>query len=63
MQVLFCSGDIGGARAIIPIMGKCLEEGICTAFVDNGHISKKLLVTGIEFPLIKSVQKNFLKIS
>lgn len=42
MQVLFCSGDIGGARAIIPIMGKCLEEGIGAAFVDNGHISKEV---------------------
>jgi len=41
MQVLFCSGDVGGTRAIIPIIEKCLEKGICASFVDNGHISKE----------------------
>lgn len=41
MKVLFCSGDVGGTRAIIPIMEKCLEKGICAAFVDKGHISKE----------------------
>jgi len=41
MKVLFASGDVGGARAILPIVERCLEKGIDAAFVDNGHISKE----------------------
>jgi hypothetical protein len=41
MRALFASGDVGGARAILPITERCVEEGIDAAFVDNGHISKE----------------------
>lgn len=41
MNALFASGDVGGARAIIPILERCVEEGIDAAFVDNGHVSKE----------------------
>jgi len=41
MNALFASGDVGGARAIIPIIGRCLEQGIGIVFTDNGQISKE----------------------
>jgi hypothetical protein len=41
MRALFASGDVGGARAILPIVERCAEEGIDAAFFDNGHISKE----------------------
>jgi hypothetical protein len=41
VRVLFASGDVGGARAIIPVMEKCLEKGIRAAFLNKGYISKE----------------------
>ena len=41
MRVLFASGDVGGVRAILPIIERCVKGGIDAAFVDNGHISKE----------------------
>ena len=40
MNALFASGDVGGVRAILPIMGRCLKEGIGMVFSDNGQISQ-----------------------
>jgi hypothetical protein len=41
IRALFASGDVGGARAILPIIERCVEEGVDAEFVDNGHISKE----------------------
>jgi hypothetical protein len=41
MNALFASGDIGGVRAILPIMARCLEAGIGVVFSDNGRISQE----------------------
>jgi hypothetical protein len=41
MNALFASGDVGGARTILPIIERCLTEGIGIIFVDNGQISKE----------------------
>jgi len=41
MNALFASGDVGGARAILPIIERCLKEGIGIVFSDNGQISKE----------------------
>ena len=41
MSALFASGDVGGALRILPIMERCLKEGIGIVFSDNGQISKE----------------------
>jgi hypothetical protein len=52
-------------------MGKCLEEGICAAFVDNGHISKEAprnwdrissIIIGSEELLKNFLHKNDIKV-
>lgn len=40
-NLLFASGDIGGARAIIPIMKNCIKKNHKFFFVPNGHILKE----------------------
>ena len=41
MNALFASGDVGGARTILPIIESCVKEGIGIVFIDNGHISQE----------------------
>jgi hypothetical protein len=41
MNALFASGDVGGTRAILPIIGRCLKEGIGVVINNNGQISRE----------------------
>jgi hypothetical protein len=41
MNTLFASGDVGGARAILPIIERCYNEGMGIVFSDNGHLGKE----------------------
>jgi hypothetical protein len=41
MKVLFASGDVGGARALLPVIENCLERDISIAVLENGHITKE----------------------
>lgn len=42
MRAFFSSGDVGGARAILPVIEKCLENGLEIIVLDHGHISKEM---------------------
>jgi len=41
MKVFFASGDVGGARAILPVIAACEKNGIPFALLEHGHISKE----------------------
>lgn len=41
MKVLFSSGDVGGARALMPVIETCIEKGLPVAVINNGHISQE----------------------
>jgi hypothetical protein len=41
MNALFAAGDVGGARAILPIIDRCLKEGVGIVINNNGQISKE----------------------
>ena len=40
MKVFFASGDVGGARAILPVIAACEKNAIPFAFLEHGHITK-----------------------
>lgn len=42
VKVLFASGDVGGARALLSVMAKCEESQLPFAVLDHGHISAEL---------------------
>ena len=41
MRVLFASGDVGGARALLPVIECCIAHGISILLLDHSHISKE----------------------
>jgi hypothetical protein len=41
MNALFAAGDIGGARALLPIIERCLKEDIGIVITNSGQISKE----------------------
>jgi hypothetical protein len=42
MKIIFASGDVGGARALIPIIDRCLKENYSVSVVDHGHIALEI---------------------
>lgn len=41
MKVLFASGDVGGARALLPVIDVCAQNNLSLAVLDHGHITKE----------------------
>jgi hypothetical protein len=39
MKVMFASGDVGGARALMPVIHACETNGLSFVVVANGHIA------------------------
>ena len=42
MKVLFASGDIGGARALLPVIALCARNSLPFAVLEHGHIITEL---------------------
>lgn len=42
MKALFVSGDVGGARALLPIMAECERKAVPFYVFEHGHIVKEL---------------------
>ena len=38
MTVLFASGDVGGARALLPVMQVCEDKGLPFVLLAHGHL-------------------------
>lgn len=41
MRVLFASGDVGGARVLMPVIESCIRKDLSIAVLDNGHITQE----------------------
>jgi hypothetical protein len=41
MKVLFASGDVGGARVLLPVIESCIRKDLSIVVIDNGHITKE----------------------
>lgn len=41
MKILFASGDIGGARVLLPVIESCIRKDLSIVVLDNGHITKE----------------------
>lgn len=39
IDILFAAGDVGGARAMLPVIQQCESEGFSFAILKNGHIN------------------------
>ena len=38
MKVVFASGDVGGARALLPVMELCENKSVPFVMLEHGHI-------------------------
>lgn len=65
MNVLFASGDVGGARALLPVMALCEKKSIPFVMLEHGHIvgeaPKRWKKISLNDPLEPATVKNTLR--
>lgn len=58
MKVLFASGDVGGARALLPVIKLCENRGFSFAVIKHGHIINECQKHWQKIPLDENLNQH-----